>query len=398
MNWKYIKNIDKKKDFAEMFIYDEIADDKVNGANFAIEMRYLIQYEGVGTVKIKINSVGGNVLHCQTIVSEMIDAQEKGVIIETYGQGLMASSAAIIFLTAKKENRYCKDFGRLMVHGVSPSEQKNLTENDLVALENFKKVLVQILSNRTGKKEKFFEELFTNGKDNWFTVNEMVKLGFLLAENVEKTGVKIDITEQETTAGVVVVYNKLLTAQNELIINKNEVKMKTVIARLNLQEAADEAAVETAVIAIQNKLQTTETTLTETQNKLLKAEEDLAAANTALAAQNKTAAAEFVAQLKKDGKIAAEKEAEVLIEAENNLEGVKKLFGAMPAKAANVLTMIGKDDILEANDAYKGKTFRELEKAAPDYLNSLKVSNKAEYVKLYNEQYKTTKTEADLCN
>jgi hypothetical protein len=39
----------------------------------------------------------------------------------------------------------------------------------------FKATIIQILTNRTGKKEAFFEELFSNGKDNWFNTKKCLK-------------------------------------------------------------------------------------------------------------------------------------------------------------------------------------------------------------------------------
>lgn len=392
MNWKHIKNIDKSQGFAEMFIYDEISDAKVNGSSFAYELRHLVNYEGVKLVKIKVNSVGGDVMHAQTIVSEMIDAIEKGVIIETHGQGLMASSAGVVFLTAKKENRYIKDYARLMVHGVSPAEQKDLNEADKTALENFKSILVQILSNRTGKKNAFFEELFTNKKDNWFNAKEMIKNGFVLKENVEKTDIKVDI-ENEKTAGVVVVFNKLKTTI-ENNINTNQIKMKKVIALLKLQDGVSEDVIETAVKTIQNSLKTAEETVTATQNKLEKVEADLATANIALSAQNKAAAADFVKNCVKNGQISPEKEAEVLVQAEANLEGFKNLMSAIPVKAANIMNQIGKEG--EEQPSTETRTFRQLEKEAPEVLNTMRKTNLKSFVNLYNAEYKTNKTEADF--
>jgi hypothetical protein len=98
----------------------------------------------------------------------------------------------------------------------------------------FKATIIQILTNRTGKKEAFFEELFSNGKDNWFNTKEMLKNGLLLVGNVENTNVKVNITDKEKTAGVAVVYNMINSTVKENI-NKNPLKMKNVIARLKLQ-------------------------------------------------------------------------------------------------------------------------------------------------------------------
>lgn len=398
MEWKHIKNLDKSRDFAEMYLYAEISDEKVNGASFAYEMRYLIDYENVRKIKVKINSVGGDVMHAETIVSTIIDGEDKGICIETHGQGLMASSAGVIFLTPKKENRYCKDYARLMIHGVSFPDDTKLSDNDKEALKQFQGTLVQILSNRTGKKEAFFEELFTNGKDNWFTAKDMIKNGLINKENVEITDVKVDIPANETTAGVVVVYNKL-TAEIENNINQNVIKMKKVIALLNLQEGVSEDVVATAVNSVQNSLKEEQATSADLKTKLAKAEQDLAEAKTALGIQNKASALEFVKNAIKEGKIDPTKEAEVLVQAEANLEGFKNLMGAIPAKAQNIINQIkpeGTGGNQNPVNSTETRSFRQLEKEAPSVLANMRVNNKAEYVALYNAQYNTAKTEADF--
>jgi ATP-dependent protease ClpP protease subunit len=389
MDWKHIKNIDKSASFAEMFIYDEISAEKVNGSSFAYEMRHLIDY-GIKTIKVKINSVGGDVMHAQTIISEIIDAKEKGVTIETYGQGLMASSAGVIWLTAEKEHRYAKDYARLMVHGVSPASQKNLDDKDKTALENFKAILVQILANRTGKKERFFEDLFTNGLDNWYSTKEMIKNGLVLKDNVENTNIKIDI-EEEKTAGVVVVFNKLKTTI-ENNINTNQIKMKKVIALLKLQEGASEEVVEQAVVSVQNKLTEVENVLSVKDAAILALENKIAEQQRTIDTANDASAVEFVKNCIKEGKISPEKEAEVLVQAKNNLEGLKTLMSAIPERAANIINKITGEE----NPAEEKRSFRELEKSAPNVLNAMKKNDLKQYVNLYNTQYGTAKTEADF--
>ncbi len=345
MKWKHIQNIDKNGKFAEMFLYDEVSDTKVNGMVFAHEMRYLRMYEGVSIIKVKINSPGGDVMHGKSIIAEIIDSEENGVCVQTIGNGLMASIAGVIWLTAKPENRFCKDYARLMLHGVSPKEQGDLNDDDYAALDNFKKSLVQICASRTGKKESYFEALFTNGQDNWFDVKAMLKTGLVLKDNVENTDIKADI---QHTAGVRVVYNQLTEINNN--INKNNPTMKKVLARLGLSEGVSEDVTEQAVIGIQNKLTETSTALDAANAKVLEANNKLTEANNKLEAVNKAAAETYVKQLVKDGLIDPTKEAEALIQANNNLEGFKTAFSFMPVKANNILNVINKENPANEGD------------------------------------------------
>jgi ClpP class serine protease len=64
-----------------MFIYKEISNEGVNGAYFAEELRWLVE-NGAKTVQIKLNSVGGDVIHAQSIISEIIDAKKKTLLLK----------------------------------------------------------------------------------------------------------------------------------------------------------------------------------------------------------------------------------------------------------------------------------------------------------------------------
>jgi ATP-dependent protease ClpP protease subunit len=394
MKHTYINKFDKETATAEMFIYKEISNEGVNGAYFAEEMRWLAE-NGVKTIKIKFNSVGGDVIHAQSIVSEIIDAPKKGVVVEGYLNGLGASSAGVIWLSIEAKNRFAKDYARLMIHGVSFKDDSNVSENDKNSLNQFKSTLIQILTNRTSKKETFFENLFSNGLDNWFNTKEMVKAGFLLTENVENTNVKVNISEKEKTAGVAVVYNILNSTVNENI-NKNTIKMKNVIARLKLQEGVSEEVIEKAVETIQNSL-TTAVKLTGTQaSKITELENKIAEQKTLIESNNKTATVAFVENCIKEGKIDPAKKEEVIASAENNLQGFMILMNAIPAKPADIRNAFKDDTVTGTPAPAETRSFRQLEREAPQVLNALKANDKPAFVALYNAEYKTNKTEADF--
>jgi ATP-dependent protease ClpP protease subunit len=392
MKHNYINSMNEETATAEMFVYKEISSEGVNGAHFADEMRWLAS-NGIKTIEIKFNSVGGDVIHAQSIVSEIIDAPKKGVTVKGFLNGLGASSAGVIWLSIEEKNRYAKDYARLMVHGVSLKDQKNVSENDRNSLEQFKATLIQILSNRTGKKERFFEELFSNGKDNWFTTKEMIKAGLLLASNVENTSVKINVTEKEQTAGVAVVYNMMNSTVNS--INKNTIKMKTIIARLNLQEGVSEEVIDKAVETIQNSLTTASTLAGNQASKIEELENKISEQKTALDAVNKTATVAFVENCIKDGKIDPSKKEEVIASAEKDLQGFVNLMSMVTVKPNDIRNAF-KGDQGQAPAPTETRTFRQLEREAPQVLNALKSTDKAAYIALYNTEYKTTKTEADF--
>ena len=393
MKHKYINEFNQETATAEMFVYKEISEVGVNGAHFAEEMRWLVA-NGVKTIEIKLNSVGGDVIHAQSIISEIIDAPKKGVVVKGFLNGLGASSAGVIWLAIEEKNRFAKDYARLMVHGVSLKDEKNVSENDRNSLNQFKATLVQILSNRTGKKEAFFEALFTNGLDNWFTTKEMIKNGLLLASNVESTDVKVNITDKEKTAGVAVVYNVLNSTVN-IGINQNKIKMKNVIARLKLQEGVSEEVIEKAIEGIQNSL-TSASELAGTQaSKIAELENQLAEQKETIDANNKTATLAFVENCIKEGKIDPSKKDAVVASAEKDLQGFVNLMTAVQSKPADIRNAF-KNDNGQAPATEEKRTFRQLEREAPQVLNALKISDKPAFVALYNAEYKTNKTEADF--
>lgn len=171
--------------------------------------------------------------------------------------------------------------------------------------------------------------------------------------------------------------------------------MKKVIARLGLTEGSSDDVAEAAVIAIQNNLTTATGQVTTLTTQLAEANNKLTEANNKLIEVNNAAAETYVKQLVKDGVIDPTKEADALVQAKNNLEGFKTAFSFMPTKANNIMDVINKNSA-PSGEQKETRTLRQLEKEDPKALASLKANNIAEYTKMYNAQYGTNKTEADL--
>jgi hypothetical protein len=111
-----------------MFIYKEISNEGVNGAYFAEELRWLRSKTVLKTVRIKLNSVGGDVIHAQVLFQLMTLRKRR-----YYWNIRERTSLLRLVILAYNEasNRYRK---RLRAfngsHGVS-LKTKNVSENDL---------------------------------------------------------------------------------------------------------------------------------------------------------------------------------------------------------------------------------------------------------------------------
>jgi ATP-dependent protease ClpP protease subunit len=393
MNWKYIKNIDKKANFAEIFIYDEIAENKVNGVNFAYELSYLLQYENVKEVKIRINSIGGSVLQGFSIISAILNAKKNypNIAVNTYNDGIAASIAGVIW--AAGHTRYMKDYARLMVHGVSipDSDAAQMNENDKTALEHFKDMIVEAFVGTTGIVASYINDLLTNKKDNWFTSKDCIANGFIIDNNIENTGVKISKPETFTALAF---QNKAI----EIINNLKPITMKKVIAKLGLQEAASEEAQISAIEAIENRANQSAEALLVAQNELQVEKDKNAALSVAIGVSNDAAALALVENSIKEGKFDPTKKDELIATAKKDIEAFKNMLSFMPIKAKNILDGFetGENGAKSLIEKIANRSFRELEKTDAALLATLKAENKAEYAKLYNTQYGTNKTETDF--
>lgn len=399
-NFKHIKNINREKNLATMFIYDEISDEKVNGRHFAHELNYLLDYEGVD-VDVRINSIGGNVIHAFSIFSAITNANKNGATVNTYNDGLAASSAAWVLLAGKQI--FSKDYARLMIHGTAAVDDKgnpreDLDESTKSALLNFKEMIKTVIVAKTGLASEYIEELMSNGVDNWFTADEAAALGFFSASNIEKTGFEIDLPESDRVDAL------LVANKAQKIINSQTPKtlqMKKVINALKLQEGASEEVVLTAVTNALKDAADAKTALETAQNSLTEANATISEQKTAIEASNKAAAVSIVENAIKEGKFSPKNETEkdaLISTCLKDVDSFKNTLSLMTTKSGNVIDQIDNKgtETKSLIEKVNNRTFRELEKSEPSLLAEVKNSAKSEYVRLFNAQYNTQKTEADF--
>lgn len=145
---------------AYMLLNKEIG---AESAAFAEEMYY---HKSQGrNVMVKINSVGGGVLHAYNIIDAIIQTEA-----DTYITGLAASMAGIVAQYGKK--RYADSHASMMIHGIQGSGNKELK----AILENN---LRKHLTERSKMTPEDIDDIIDNKKEIFLDANKMLELGLV---------------------------------------------------------------------------------------------------------------------------------------------------------------------------------------------------------------------------
>jgi len=128
--------------------------------------------KGIKRVIIEINSPGGLYYDALAIANRMTLLKEMGVEVVTVGWGQIHSAAAVIFLTADKENRFIAPLAKFMIHEVRV-EAERVPEEVKKRLEKLQKDLENYLVERTGLSLSKIKDLM--GKE--LNAEEVINLG-----------------------------------------------------------------------------------------------------------------------------------------------------------------------------------------------------------------------------
>lgn len=135
-------------------------------------------------IQIRINSQGGEVFEGIAIFNAL---RRSTANITIYIDGVAASISAVIALCGKPLKM--AQNSRLMLHNVSggtygTAEELIATANEIKELEN---ILAVMVSARCKMTPEEFKIKYFNGKDNWLSADECVKIG-LATEIYENSG------------------------------------------------------------------------------------------------------------------------------------------------------------------------------------------------------------------
>lgn len=145
-------------------------------------------------IDLRINSPGGSMLHGNAIVSLIKGAKAD---VHVYNDGLCASMAGMIFLSAPKENRHMSDNAVLMVHNASSGAWGNAKTMREAAsrLDVYDATMLSSLCDCTGKTEEEVKAEYLDYSDHYFTAKESKEHGFITdisSEKLDKTVKKTD--------------------------------------------------------------------------------------------------------------------------------------------------------------------------------------------------------------
>jgi len=143
------------------------------------QLLYLEAEDSSEPIHMYISSPGGSVMAGLAILDTM---QLISAPVYTYGMGLVASMAAVLFTCGEPGHRYILPNAEVMIHqplgGASgQASDIEIQANHIISL---KKRLYKIISTATGKHIKTIEK--ESDRDNYFIATEAIKFG--LADQV----------------------------------------------------------------------------------------------------------------------------------------------------------------------------------------------------------------------
>lgn len=233
----------------------------IDGAMFARELLYLDTL-GKSAIQIWINSEGGKVVDAYSIISAMLKSKTK---VDTYCIGIAASAAACVFVSGRK--RIMADYGFLMFHNpfIETADGK-MSKTEMEMTNTFTKSLVTLTSERTGKS--YDDTAAMMGKETWLNADAALAQGYCDEVEVSSEQNKKRMYAAQGVQARVKTGAECLRAVVNQLSKQNNYKMKAVTAKLNLNEAADETSIVTAITEIQNRSKDFESRATTAENSL----------------------------------------------------------------------------------------------------------------------------------
>jgi len=135
-------------------------------------------------VILKINTEGGELSACLSIMSAIKSMKKKGYQIHTYGYGSVFSAGLFIYLCGSKKNRFSQEYTRFLLHeprqfenmGFSTVESKRREFKDLESVWGLLKMVVK---ENTKIDDKLLDDISINNKDYFFFTPEAKSLGIV---------------------------------------------------------------------------------------------------------------------------------------------------------------------------------------------------------------------------
>lgn len=350
---------------AEIMLYGSIGTPEINGARFASEISFLNDNPEVNEINVRINSSGGSVIEGLSIFSSILNSKKP---CNTFNDGVAASIAGIILQAGTK--RFASDFSKTMIHEVSNgTAYQLLLPKQKVMIDSLKDTLLTILDNNSTMDRDALNDCMT--AETWFNSNEALKSG--LIDEVINTGRVYNASDDI----------ELMVNENKKSLIINQLQMENVKNHLGLETSADEQMIIASIDTMKNSIETLTNSISENEAVIVKKDEEIEALKLANKSFKDSSAISAVENAIEKGVFDVAKKEELIEQAQNDLEGFVKMVGMIKPQVVSVLNSIVKP--LKA----EGKTFRQLEKEDPKFLETLKNESPEEYATLFEAEYGT---------
>lgn len=321
------------------------------------------------TSYIRVHSIGGDVFDGSIIFNE-IKRASSNVVVDI--EGIAASMMAIIALSGNKVRMAANAF--LMIHAPSGETAGTAADHEetIGVLKEIESNFKTILSQKTGKTEEEVSAWLVG--DNWFSAKQALEAG-LIDEIIDP--VLMDDFSAHTNMRLAASlfpdkdreqnHRKILNTNPDMKIEANALKA------LGLNGNPNDSEINSAIIALSEKVTTAESRATTAENAL-----------NALKAADK---ASVIDAAIKAGKFPASEKAQWEADYDANPDMTKRLIDRLPAKAS--LPNAEKPEEEEPTEGIpadrKNWTKDDWRKKDPAGMLALKKSNPAAYNALWNQ-------------
>jgi len=165
----------------------EPIDDHMMGV-IVSQLLYLEAEDSSEPIHMYISSPGGSVMAGLAILDTM---QLISAPVHTYGLGMVASMAAVLFTCGEPGHRYVLPNAEVMIHQPLGGAQGQASDIEIQAnhIISLKKRLYAIIAEATGNSVKTIEK--ASDRDNYFVAEEAIKFG--LADQILNAITKKDV-------------------------------------------------------------------------------------------------------------------------------------------------------------------------------------------------------------
>jgi len=372
---------------------------EANANVIADEINYISNNKIANKIKLHINSEGGSVIDGIRIVSAVLNSQ---IPVETINEGYAMSMAAVIWLAAKRDNRFMSDFAVTMLHApYFPGEDiEDFSEDLKDFLTKTYNQLSTILQMQTGKSKEDIDMIFS--RDSFYDAQDCINAGFCSKENIISYGEKplidnslpIDLKIKKIAA----FYNNLkkidmnvLDKLNNMLGLRTEASETVTIEAINALKS-DKTGLEKEIVSLKKDYQHSQTSLKDAENKVKELEAKLTEFETKEVEAKEAAAEKLVKDAIAAGKFNSEKEADLIALAKKDIDSFNLLCESVNVKAPNIAAELNNDT---PENGYgveeKDFDFETLEAKYPDVLAKIQVENPkmyntllGDYAKKYN--------------